>query len=115
MDADSKDILESLDFIKEHMLMKDEALSRDDVRKIVREEIKTLVPDMIHKAIESTVPGIIRAELKPIWAELKEIRADIADLKATYENIAGYAKEIDPALEWIGRLEEHLGLRPLAA
>ena len=54
MDRHTKDILETVNFIKDRMLTKDDV--REITREIIREE----------------VPGMIREELKPNHHELKE-------------------------------------------
>ncbi len=56
------------------------------------------------------MPGVIAEELKPILAELKDIRRDLNDLAKKVENISGFSKEIDHALERIAAIEKHLGL-----
>jgi hypothetical protein len=48
MDTNTKDILETVNFIKDRMLTKDDV--RDITREVIRQE----------------VPGMIREELKPI-------------------------------------------------
>jgi len=45
-----------------------------------------------------------------IEQELKSIRRDLNDLMEKMENVAGYRKEIDHALERIAAIEKHLGL-----
>ena len=57
MDKNTKDILETLTFIKDRMATK------DDVRDIIREE----VPPMIEAAIQKTVPPMIEEALRPIF------------------------------------------------
>ena len=88
MDNNLADLIESVGYIKDNMLTK------DDVREIIREE----------------VPDIIAEELKPIRAELASIRRDLNDLAKKVENMSGFSKEIDHALERIARIEKHLGL-----
>ena len=91
MDDNTKDILASLAFIKDKV---EQLPTRDDVREIIREE----------------VPSIIAEELKPIRAELSSIRRDLDGLSTKVENMSGFSKEIDHALERIARIEKHLGL-----
>jgi len=45
-----------------------------------------------------------------IRSELRSIRGDLDDLMEQFENVPGYRKEIDHALERIGAIEKHLGL-----
>ena len=87
-----KEVGETLAFIVERMVTK------DDVRLITREVIREEVAMMIGKA------------LKPIHVELREIRREIDELREQFENVAGYRKEIDHALERIHAIEKHLGL-----
>ena len=94
MDRDIKDILETLNFIKQRMATKDELLTKDDVRDIIREE----VPPMIEEA------------LRPIYGELHAIRDDLEDLRHRVKDMAGYRKEIDYAFERIAAIERHLGI-----
>lgn len=54
--------------------------------------------------------AIVREELAPIRSELKSIRDDLDDLMEKFENVAGFRKEIDHALERIAAIEKHLGL-----
>jgi tetrahydromethanopterin S-methyltransferase subunit G len=51
----------------------------------------------------------IEAELRSIRAELKNIRTELDDLSEKVENILGYRKEIDHALERVAAIEKHLG------
>ena len=43
-------------------------------------------------------------------AKLKSIRRDLDDLREKVENVSGFQKEIDHALERIAAIEKHLGL-----
>src|ERR1700730_4703902 len=52
----------------------------------------------------------LRQELNPVRAELKSIRRDLDGLQDTVENIIGFGKEIDHALDRIGAIERHLGI-----
>jgi len=88
MDQNAKDILETVNFIKERML------SKDDVGDIIRKG----------------VPRIVRGETNDIRAELTSIRRDLEALTGKVDNIVGLPKEIDHALERIAAIEKHLGL-----
>jgi polyhydroxyalkanoate synthesis regulator phasin len=92
MDRSTKDILETVNFIKVRMLTK------DDVREITREVIRQEVPDMI------------REELRPIHHELKEINRRLDALDEQYKNLKGVTKEIDELREQVRAIEKHLGL-----
>ena len=55
-------------------------------------------------------------QIASIERELKSIRRDLNDVMAKVENITGYRKEIDHALERIATIEKHLGIgRKMAA
>lgn len=98
MNRDTRDIVEALNFIKDRMLTK------DDVREITREVIREEVPLMIEEA------------LRPIYRELQFIRKDLDDLRERVDNMSGFSKEIDHALERITAIEKHLGIeRKIAA
>ena len=79
MDRNTKDILDTVNFIKDRML------SKDDVRDIIRKE----------------VPQIVREETKDIRTELSSIRRDLEALTGKVDNIVGLPKDIDHALERI--------------
>ena len=88
MDQNTKDILETVNFIKDRMLTK------DDVRTIIREE----------------VPGMIEAALKPIHHELREINRRLDALEEQYRNLRGVTKEIDELRAEVRAIEKHLGI-----
>jgi predicted nuclease with TOPRIM domain len=62
-------------------------------------------------ATKEDVRAIVRAELKPISSELTAIRRDLDDLQEKFENVSGFRKEIDHALERIAAIEGHLGIK----
>jgi predicted nucleic acid-binding Zn-ribbon protein len=49
-------------------------------------------------------------QLTSVERELKSIRRDLDDLREKVENVSGFQKEIDHALERITAIEKHLGL-----
>jgi chromosome segregation ATPase len=49
-------------------------------------------------------------QLGTIGRELHSIRTELDDLSEKVENILGYRKEIDHALERIATIERHLGI-----
>ena len=70
-------------------------LTKDDVRDIIRQE----------------VPPVIDSSLRPIHTELREIiRRELDELREKFENVSGFGKEIDHALERIAAIEKHLGI-----
>ena len=89
---------EMLAHVVEHMATKDE------VSAIVRDEISVakLATKADLAALSEQVAGIER--------DLKTIRRELNELTERVENIAGYRKEIDHALERIATIEKHLGI-----
>jgi septation ring formation regulator EzrA len=81
------EIGEMLAHVVEHMATK------EDVRAIVREELEP-----------------VEARLTSIESELRSIRRDLDELREKVENVSGFQKEIDHALERIGAIEKHLGI-----
>ena len=92
MDTNTKDILETVNFIKDRMLTKDDV--RDITREVIRQE----------------VPGMIREKLKPIQHELQEINRRLDMLDEEYKNFQGVTKEIDELRDEVRAIEKHLGL-----
>ena len=92
MDKDTKDILETVNFIKDRMLTKDDV--RDITREVIRQE----------------VPAMIREELKPVHHELREINRRLDVLDEEYKNLKGVTKEIDELRDQVRAIEKHLGL-----
>src|SRR5713226_3247524 len=85
---------EMLAHVVEHMATKD--------------DLKSLATKADLAALAEQVAGIER--------DLKTMRRELNDLAEVVENIAGYRKEIDHALERIAAIEKHLGIgRKLAA
>lgn len=52
----------------------------------------------------------VERELHDLRAELKSIRTELDDLADKVQNLIGYRKEIDHALERIAAIEHHLGI-----
>jgi chromosome segregation ATPase len=60
--------------------------------------------------------ALLGEQVASIERELKAICRDLNDLAEKVENIGGYRKEIDHALERIAAIEKHLGIgRKIAA
>jgi predicted nucleic acid-binding Zn-ribbon protein len=81
-----KEVGEMLTYIVEHMATKDDIARLD--RRI----------DKLSEQITS------------IEGELRSIRRDLDDLMEKFQNVSGFRKEIDHALERIAAIEKHLGL-----
>ena len=89
MDQNTKDILDAVNYIKnkvDQLPTKEDVLTMEDVREIVREE------------------------LRDVRSDVKAIRTELDELKEKFDNITGYRKEIDYALERIAAIEKHLGI-----
>jgi septation ring formation regulator EzrA len=52
----------------------------------------------------------VETRLTSIESELRSIRRDLDDLQEEVENVSGFRKEIDHALERIAAIERHLGI-----
>ena len=90
--------------VVEHMATKDE------VRAIVRDEIS------VAKLATKADLAALAEQVASIERDLKTMRRELNDLADNVENIAGYRKEIDHALERIAAIEKHLGIgRKIAA
>jgi len=99
-----KEIGEMLAYVVEHMATKDSLANmatKDDLAA-VKVELKN-----DFAALGMQVASIER--------ELKTIRHDLDDLRSKFENVIGYHKEIDHALERITAIERHLGIKRKAA
>jgi hypothetical protein len=87
------EIQELSEFIRDHMATKEDLAdlaTKDDVRTIVS--------------------NALDERLKPITHELAAIRRDLDALSQKVENMIGYRKEMDHALERIATIERHLGI-----
>ena len=62
-----------------------------------------------HMATKEDIAAL-SGQVTSIEQELKTIRRDLDDLREKFENVSGYRKEIDHALERIARIEKHVGL-----
>jgi chromosome segregation ATPase len=54
-------------------------------------------------------------QVASIERDLKQIKRDLYEIADKLENIGGYRKEIDHALERIAAIERHLGIKRKAA
>jgi chromosome segregation ATPase len=64
-------------------------------------------------ALKTELKGDIAAiggQLTSIESALKEIRKELDDPQDKFENVSGFRKEIDHALERIATIEKHLGI-----
>ena len=86
-------------------------------KKTTLNELGEMLEHVInHMATKEDIAGLsvrlekVETSLTSIHAELKSIRLDLDDLKEKVENVTGFHKEIDHALERIAKIEKHLGL-----
>ena len=80
-------------------------------KKTTLKELGEMLTHVVeHMATKDDVRAIVREELAPIRLELKSIRRDLDDLRGKVENVVGFQKEIDHALERIAAIEKHLGI-----
>jgi hypothetical protein len=100
-----KELGEMLGHVVEHMATKEDVA---DIRGEITDLRKTM-------ATKDDVRAIVREELAPIRSELKSIRRDLDDLREKVENVIGFQKEIDHALERIAAIEKHLGINKKVA
>ena len=91
MDDNTKDILESLVFIKERMATKDDLNALRTEFEEFREET--------------------RENFASLRAELRDIRQRLDALEELARNSAGLTKEIDHLMERVRAIEKHLGIQ----
>ena len=107
-----------LSFVVEHMATKEDLA---EVRTELKSDIGQLDVRMgnmevrmghmeEHMGNVDVRMGRMEDKMEHIVEELRGIRGDLNDLRAKVENIEGYRKEIDHALERIARIEQHLGV-----
>ena len=107
MDKNTKDILETVNFIKDRMLTK------DDVRDIVRDELKEYATK---NDVRKIVGEVVDEKLRPIHASLAEINRRLDMIEESYANLKGVTKEIDEIRAEVHEIQKHLGIeRKIAA
>ena len=96
---------EMLGHVVEHMATKEDIkdmATKDDVRAIVKDEIA-----LFGTGLDQRFEGL--------HAEIRSIRVELDELMEKFENVAGYRKEIDHALERVAAIERHIGMKPKLA
>jgi hypothetical protein len=88
-----KEVGEMLTHVVEHMATKED-VARIDLRL-----------DKVEMRLTS-----VETRLSSIELELRSIRQDFDDLRDKVENVSGFRKEIDHALDRIAAIEKHLGI-----
>ena len=101
MDQNTKDILEAVNFIKNRMLTK------DDVRDIVRDELKEYATK---NDVRKIVGEVVDEKLRPIHASLTEINRRLDTIEEHYWNLKGVTKEIDEIRAEVRAIQKHLGI-----
>ena len=97
----------------------------NSLTRIVDKGFAALADDIAHRPTNSSVAVIVKNQLidhrahlstmfderlQPLSTELASIRRDLEDLIPKVDNITGYRKEIDHALERVAGIEKHLGI-----
>jgi chromosome segregation ATPase len=98
---------EMLTHVVDHMATKEDVADIRSEMGDIRSEIGDIRNTM---ATKDDVRAIVRDELKSVRSELKEIRDEFDDLSEKVENVSGFRKEIDHALERIAAIERQLGI-----
>ena len=79
-------------------------------KKTSLKEIADMLAHVVkHMATKDDIANL-GGQLTSVERELKSIRRDLDDLREKVENVSGFQKEIDHALERIAAIEKHLGL-----
>jgi hypothetical protein len=86
------------------------AVSQDIAHRPTNSSVGGIIENYIPRLVEKVVEPLLDTKLSPVLAELASIRRDLDVLRDKVENVIGYGKEIDHALERIGRIEKHLGI-----
>ncbi len=89
------------------LLISKASTSADKRVTALAEDIADIKSTMATKA---DVHATVREEMAPIRSELKSIHHDLDDLMEKFENVTGFRKEIDHALERVAAIERHLKL-----
>ena len=91
-------------------------------KKATLEEIGEMLTHVLkHMATKEDIARLeiradkVEAQLTSIEAELRSLHRDVDDLRERYENVMGFRKEIDHALERITAIEKHLGIEKKVA
>jgi len=98
-----RDIIEIVTFIKDRMITRDEAATKDDLKRFATK-------DEVRAIIQEEVPGIVALELRPIYHELKDINRRLDLLEAQFGNPKGVTKEIDDLRAQVRAIQKHLGI-----
>jgi polyhydroxyalkanoate synthesis regulator phasin len=100
------EIGETLTYVVDHMVTKEDLAA---VEGVLKEDIAS-----VRTELKSDIAAL-GEQTASIERDLKQIRRDLYELADKVENIGGYRKEIDHALERIAAIERHLGIKRKAA
>jgi predicted component of type VI protein secretion system len=89
-----EEVGETLAYIVQNMPMKDEVATKDDIAEL---------------ATGADLANVARSVTR-IERELGDVRRELEELSRKVDNVTGFRKEIDHALERIAAIEKHLGL-----
>jgi hypothetical protein len=79
-------------------------------KKTTLKELGEMLTHVVeHMATKEDIANVL-VQLTSVERELKSIRRDLDDLREKVENVIGFQKEIDHALERIAAIEKHLGI-----
>ncbi len=102
MDKNTADILEAVNFIKDHMATKDDL---GDVRAELKGDLAGLRTEFEEFREET------RENFASLRAEIRDIRHRLDALEEAARNSTGLTKEIDHLMERIRAIEKHLGIQ----
>lgn len=92
------------------------ALASDIDHRPTNSSAAEIVKNVVGPMLEQKLEEKLDEKLIPIFNELASLRTELDGLAEKVENILGYRREIDHALERIVAIEKHLGIdKKLAA
>jgi hypothetical protein len=102
MDKNTKDILETVIFIKDRMATKDDIA---ELRTEFKGDITGLRKEFVEFRTET------REQFAELRTEIRDIRQRLESLEEAAHNSAGFAKEIDHVMQRVVEIEKHLGIQ----
>jgi hypothetical protein len=78
--------------------------------KATLKELGEMLTHVVERMATKEDIANVLVRLTSVERELKSIRRDLDDLREKIENVTGFQKEIDHALERIAAIEKHLGI-----
>jgi hypothetical protein len=86
------------------------ALAQDIANRPTNSDVAGIIENYVPGIVKKSVGPLLDEKLAPIHSELASLRRDLEALRVNVENVIGYRKEIDHALERIAAIERHLGI-----